>query len=170
MASTRNRRSLKQRDERRAFRRFADVAGLNLKMRSLRSPEEPKPDISCRVDGVPVFFELTRMRHLGSANAMGRHVSELGRGLQSAPPGVDTYDDRAALKDALDRKAKKHYDTGIRPICLLIRIDGVFHPSGMPASWARPILAAVGPHSRWREIWLFDEARNTVIACWRQSE
>jgi hypothetical protein len=167
-----NRRSghdeLKRREERTMFRQFVAAGGLNLQEKSLRSLAPPRPDISCRIDGDSSYFEITRMRHPRSANQMGRHLSEIKRAIPSRPPAPDTYDDRAALRDAIARKSTKAYATGDRRLGLLVWADGVYHPAGMPASWARSILADIGPGSRWSQIWVFDRPGNRVVASWRQ--
>jgi hypothetical protein len=159
----------KRREERTLFRQFAAAAGLAVQAGSLRSLAPPRPDISCRIDGDPTYFEMTRMRHPRSANKMGRHLSEITKGIPSPPPAPDTYDDRAALRDAIARKSAKAYATGDRRLGLLVWADGVCHPAGMPASWARSILADTGPRSRWSEIWVFDRPGNRVVASWGQS-
>ena len=148
------------------FREFAAAASLRLNRKSVRSPRPPRPDISCRLSGVPTYVELTRMAHAGSANVMGGYLTALRKGKQPVPLGADSYDDRAALRSALDRKANKHYDHQGRPVCLLVWTDGVLHPQGMPSSWARAILREYGPGSRWSSIWVFDRPRNRVTARW----
>jgi len=151
------------------FRQFAAAAGLHLTPRSVRSLAPPKPDLSCRIDGDPIYFEITRMSHARSADAMGRHLSALSKGIASRPPAADTYDDRAALRDAISRKEMRTYATDGCRLGLLVWVDGVYHPSGMPAAWARTILAEMGPAGRWTEIWVFDRSLNRVLGLWRQS-
>ena len=152
--------------ERDVLRRAATVAGLPLMRRSVRSLVPPRPDVSCRIAGRPTYFEITRMAHAGSANAMGRHLSELRRRDAAQPLAPDTYDDRMALRDALARKATKRYIVGKRPLCLLVWVDGVFHPQGMPPAWADAILREVGPASRWSRILVFDRPRDRIVASW----
>jgi hypothetical protein len=120
--------------------------------------------------GVPHYFELTRMVHRGSANLMGHHLSQLDR-LGSAPPlPADTYDDRMALREAIERKADKTHHAGGRPFVLVIYIDGVLHPPGMPAAWAQSIFASEGPQRHWSELWLYDAVRNVVVAHWSRTK
>lgn len=69
----------KAKEERSVFRRFAAVSGLNLNLKSIRTVKSPRPDISSRIDQAPYYFEVTRMAHRRSANAMGRHLSQLAR-------------------------------------------------------------------------------------------
>ena len=158
----------KDRYERDIFRRFSAAARLRVHPRSVRSCTPPRPDISCRIAGVPQYFELTRIAHRGSANAMGHYLSQLTRTGSAAPLGADCYDDRVALREAVARKARKNHQTGRRPSSLLIYIDGVFHPPRMPPEWARTILEAEGPTRRWSGIWLYDAACDRIIASWQQ--
>jgi hypothetical protein len=86
---------------------------------------------------------------------------------ESAPPlGADIYDDRAALRETIARKASKKYQTSGRPVALLIYIDGVFHPPKMPSSWAQMILGEEGPKRHWAGIWLYDAVYDRIIANW----
>jgi hypothetical protein len=157
----------KSKYEREVFQRFALAA--ELAVSSIESSAPPHPDISCRVAGVPHYFELTRMVHPGSADLMGDHLSQLER-LGSAPPlPVDSYDDRMALRVTIERKANKTHQTGGWPFVLVIYIDGVYHPAGMPAAWAKSIFASEGPKRHWSEIWLYDAVRNIVVAHWSRT-
>jgi hypothetical protein len=153
--------------ERNVLRAAAIAGRVELNLRSLRSLSPPKPDVSCRINGTPVYVELTQMAHARSANQMAAHVAALNRGSDPAPL-IDTYDDRAALRDALRRKAGKHYDSAGRPLYLLVWIDGFFHPGGMPSPWARRILRAQGPESRWSTIWVYDATRKRLVAQWQR--
>jgi hypothetical protein len=138
----------------------------DLAVSSIESSAPPHPDISCSVAGVPHYFELTRMVHPRSANLMGNHLSRLDR-LGSAPPLLaDSYDDRMALRLTIERKADKAHQTDGRPFVLVIYIDGVYHPAGMPAPWAQSIFASEGPQRHWSEIWLYDVVRNVIVAHW----
>ena len=156
----------KAKGERAVFRHFAALSGLNINPRSIRSGRPPRPDISCRVGQTPHYFEVTRMVHEGSANAMGHHLSKIAR-IGTAPAlAADSYDDRAALGEAIERKARANYDIDGRPIGLLIFIDGIFHPPYMPPEWARAVLEERGPKERWTGIWLYDAVDDRVVASW----
>jgi hypothetical protein len=152
--------------ERDIFRRFVRAAGLHVEPRSVRSSKPPNPDISCRLDDIPYYFELTRMVHPGSAELMGRHLSQLGRTGSAPSLGFDTYDDRAALRETIERKASKTYQTHGRPVMLLIYIDGALHPPRMLPALASTILEEQGPKRHWAGIWLYDDAVMDVIARW----
>lgn len=152
--------------ERDIFRRFVRAAGLQVEPRSVRSSKPPLRDISCRLEDIPYYFELTRMVHPGSAELMGRHLSQLGRTGLAPSLGFDTYDDRAALRETIERKASKRYQTHGRPVMLLIYLDGVLHPPRMPPAWASTILEGQGPKFSWAGIWLYDDAYNGIIARW----
>ncbi len=154
--------------ERQVFNAFVVAADLGVNRRSIRSTQPPYPDVSCRVDGVPQYFELTRMVHQGSANEMGRHLSRLSRKGSDPGPGVDSYDDRAALRETITRKASKTYETRGRPSSLLIFVDGVLHPPKMPPVWARSVLQDEGPRSHWSAIWVYDAASDRIITSWRR--
>ncbi len=160
----------KEKDERAVFLQFAAKSGLNIEARSIRSRKSPRPDISCRVAQVPHYFEVTRMAHQGSANVIGYHLSELRRKRTASPLAPDFYDDRAALRQAIERKAASKYETDGRPIGLLIFIDGVFHPPKMPTPWARAILEEKGPTERWNGIWLYDAVNEKVVASWSRND
>ena len=152
--------------ERDVFQRFALAA--QLAVSNIESCAPPHPDISCCVAGVPHYFELTRMVHPGFADLMGDHLSQLDR-LGSAPPlPMEPYDDRMALRLTIERKANKTHQTDGRPFVLVIYIDGVYHPPGMPAGWAQSIVASEGPKRHWSEIWLYDSVRNIIVAHWFQ--
>jgi hypothetical protein len=110
------------------------------------------------------------MVHPASANVMGHHLARLSRFGSATPLGLDSYDDRAALRETIERKAKKNPEKSRRPVGLLIYIDGVFHPAGMPSVWARTILSSYGPQQRWTEIWLYDAARDLIVAQWSKHE
>src|SRR5262245_45571448 len=122
----------KSKHEREVFRRFALTAGLAVNVRSIRSTASPRPDLSCRVAGVPHYFELTRMVRPGSADLMGRHLAQLERYGSATALGADSYDDRIALRETIERKAAKSHQTDGRPFVLVIYIDGVYHPPRMP--------------------------------------
>jgi hypothetical protein len=156
----------KDENERRIFRHFVRAAELSINPRSVRSLRPPRPDISCRLNGSPHYFELTRMVHHDSANAMGHHLSQLTRTGSAPPLGADIYSDRGALRETIERKASKKYQTSGRPVALLIYIDGVFHPPKMPSSWAQTILGEEGPKRHWAGIWLYDAVYNRIIANW----
>jgi hypothetical protein len=159
-------RGNKAEGERAIFRRFAAKSGLDVKPKSIRSRKVPRPDISCRVGEKPLYFEITRMVHRGSANRVGRHLSELAQKGTATALTPDIYDDRAALRETIERKADKRYETEGRPIALLVFIDGVFHPPRMPVSWAKAVLEKEGPKGRWNSIWLYDVIYDKVIASW----
>jgi hypothetical protein len=109
------------------------------------------------------------MAHQGSANAMGRHLSQLARNGTAPNLAPDSYDDRAALREAIERKAAGRYETDGRPLGLLIYIDGLFHPPHMPMRWARAVFEEKGPTARWTGIWLYDAVYNTVVASWSRN-
>jgi hypothetical protein len=118
----------KEEHERNVFRLFAKASGLSINPRSIRSRREPHPDISFRLNGIPYYFELTRMAHRKLANAR-RHFLDPVKGYGSAPPPeAYLYNDRTTLKQAIERKAAKRYETSGRPVALLIYIDGLSHP------------------------------------------
>jgi hypothetical protein len=100
--------------------------------------------ISCRVAQTPHYFELTRMADRGSANVMGHHLSELSRKGTAPALAADCFDHRGRLREAIERKARKKYETDGRPIGLLVFIDSVFHPPHMPPEWAQGILEEKG--------------------------
>jgi hypothetical protein len=159
-------KQIKKEDERRVFCRFMKAAGLSINPRSIRSPQEPRPDISCRLDGQPYYFEVTRMTHRNIANARGHHLDQLAHTGSAPPLGADIYNDRTALKQTIERKARKKYKTSGRPLALLIYLDGVFHPPKMPPSWARTILEEEGPNRNWVGIWLYDAVYDRIVASW----
>jgi hypothetical protein len=160
----------KAKGERAIFRRFAGASGLSINLKSVRSRKPPRPDISCRLRETPFYFEITRMAHQGSANAMGHHLSELARKGTAPALAPEPYDDRAALREAIERKAAGKYQTDGRPIGLLVFIDGVFHPPHMPAPWARAVFEEKGPMERWNGIWLYDAVYDTVVASWPRND
>jgi len=53
----------KDEHERDVFLNFAMKAGLKLDSNSVQTEVPPLPDISCRIDGLPHYFELSRMVH-----------------------------------------------------------------------------------------------------------
>ena len=146
----------KEKYERGVFHHFVKAAALSINAHSIRSPREPYPDISCRLNGQPYYFELTRMTHHDIANARGHYLSQLAHTGSAPPLRADIYDDRTALRQTIKRKAIKKYKTLGRPLALLIYLDGVFHPPKMPPSWARTILEDEGPSRHWVGIWLYD--------------
>jgi hypothetical protein len=77
-------------EERKVFRRFAKAAGLELLPRSVRSGTSPYPDISCRINGVRRYFEVTRMAHRSFANAVGHGLRQMKRTGVAPPPQADT--------------------------------------------------------------------------------
>lgn len=134
--------------ERSIFRRFVRAVNLPINPWSVRSLKPPFPDISCRLNGVPHYFELTRMVERAFANSMGHHLSQLTR-TGSVAPLADIYDDRAALKETIERKARKTYQRLGRPVALLIYIDGVSSSKdaflvGTDDSWERRTPKALG--------------------------
>jgi hypothetical protein len=153
-------------EERKIFRRFAQTAGLGVAPQSVRSGRPPYPDISCRIDGVRRYFELTRMTHPSFANAVGRRVDQTKRTGVPPPPQADIYDDRLALRDTLARKATKFYQHACSPLALLIHIDGIFHPPRMRPEWAEAIFQEEGGASRWDGLWLYDAVYDKVVARW----
>ena len=153
--------------ERKVFRRFAKTAGLELVPSSVRSRTSPCPDISCRINGVRRYFELTRMAHRSFANAVGRGLRQAKRTGVPPPPQADIYDDRLALRETFARKATKRYDDACSPLDLLIYIDGLFHPPRLRPEWAQAILQKEGNRaSRWDRLWLYDAVYDKVIARW----
>src|SRR5687767_1689314 len=102
-------RQSKQEHERDIFRSFVKAAGLSIDLRSVRSPKEPLPDISCRLNGVPSYFELTRMAHRKTASARGYHLNQLARTGAAPPLPADIYNDRTALRETIGRKTSKKY-------------------------------------------------------------
>jgi hypothetical protein len=99
---------------------------------------------------------------------MGHHLSQLSRARSAPPLEADIYDDRAALRQTIERKASKKYQTSGRPVVLLIYIDGIYHPPKMPSVWAQSTLAVEGPKWHWAGIWLYDAVYDRVIANWPQ--
>jgi hypothetical protein len=160
----------KAQSERTIFRQFAARSDLNIEPKSIRSRRAPRPDISCRVAQIPHYFELTRMAHQGSANLMGKHLSE-HRHKETVPVvAPDIFNHRLALREAIERKAATRYETDDRPVGLLIYIDGVVHPPKMPESWAQAILKEKGPNERWSGIWLYDAVYDKVVASWSRND
>jgi hypothetical protein len=163
-------RQSKDEHEREVFGKFAKAACLFVAPGSVRSVKPPRPDISCRLDGVTYYFELTRMLHAGTAARIGRHLRELSTTGRAAPLGLDSYDDRAALREAVKRKDRPKHQTGGGPVALLIYIDGVFHPPGMLSEWAQTILNCEGPKTHWAGIWLYDVVRGQIVAKWLREQ
>jgi hypothetical protein len=106
------------------------------------------------------------MLHEGTAARMGRHLSQLSKTGSAPPLGFDSYDDRAALRDAVKRKARPKYQTAGRPVALLIYIDGALHPPGMLSDRAQMILEEEGPKQQWAAIWLYDAFCGRIVAKW----
>jgi hypothetical protein len=99
---------------------------------------------------------------------MGHHLCQLTRN-GSVTPLADVYDDRAALKETIERKASKTYQSSGRPVALLIYIDGVLHPPKMRSAWAQTILGDEGSKRHWAGIWLYDAASDRIVASWPQT-
>lgn len=156
----------KARNEISVFLRFVVRAAISTDVLSVKSLNPPYPDVSCVIGGVRRFFELTRMVHRGSANVIGNHLAELDKVGVSSPMPCDSYDDRSALRAAIQRKAHKVHETDGGPLALVVFIDGLFHPAGMPAEWARAILEEEGPAGRWTEIWVYDDHRGVIVSHW----
>ena len=63
---------------------FAEIAGLDVELRSIRQDRPPAPDITCTVDGQRVCFELGRVAH----PAVVQNLVETARSAASSPQGV----------------------------------------------------------------------------------
>jgi hypothetical protein len=159
MKTAADRSQTQARSERAILAEFASQAGLALARQSVRSLRPPRPDLSCRLAGVPIYVEVTRLSQQGLN-------SSLAKAYKTGVSEVLVYDDRAALRQTLARKAERTYAVGTRQLALLVWIDGIYHPEGMQPSWASTILREVGPASRWVHIWVYDQPRQRVVATW----
>jgi hypothetical protein len=106
------------------------------------------------------------MLHAGTASQIGRHLSQLSKTGSAPPLSADSYDDRAALRGAVNKKARQEYQTAGRPVALLIYIDGILHPPGMLSRWAETIFDEEAPKHHWAAIWLYDVVQDLVVAKW----
>ena len=159
MKAAPDRAEMRARSERAILAELASRADLAIPRQTVRSLHPPRPDLSCRLAGVPIYVEVTRLSQQGLN-------SSLAKAYRTGVSEVLVYDDRAALRQTLSRKAERTYAVGARPLALLVWIDGIYHPEGMPPSWASTILQEVGPASRWVHIWVYDQPRQRVVATW----
>jgi hypothetical protein len=74
------------------------------------------------------------------------------------------YDDRAILRDAVEKKANKAHETHGHPLELLVYYDGVFH-GGAQREIARGAFAELQEefNGRWRRMWLYDAPSKEVL-------
>jgi hypothetical protein len=116
------------------FHRFAIASGIALNRRSVRSTKPPFPDISCRVDGIQQYFELTRLVHPELANVMGAHLSQLSKTGAAPRVAAYCYDDRSALRETIGRSFKRSVEKACSRFVRSCR--GITAPKngGFPAS------------------------------------
>jgi len=157
----------KKKHERAVFLEFAQAAQLGVDSESIVSPDEPKPDVLCRLDGEPVYFELGRLLD----QTLPRLRLEM---MRVAPQQVqmDVMNARLPERVMLEQKLGKNYDTDGVPVELLLYYD--FDESNllladfpvMPAElkarhvW-EPLLAA--HPGIFRRVWVFERYRKALL-------
>jgi len=154
----------KKEHERRVFSDFVIEAGLDVAPDSIRSEEEPLPDISCRMNGQLHYFELTRVSDQSIANEVGALLSTARRTGKGGVGRAMSYDDRQMLREAIERKIGKTYKTKGAPFDLLVYYDDAVSPSPLPDlidSIFRELQNEF--HQRWNKIWLYDWPNKQVM-------
>jgi hypothetical protein len=155
----------KAQDEMNVFLQFAEAAGFAVEPASVRPQQPPFPDISCRIDGQLRYFELTRAADQAIADDVGRLIVEERRTGIGGVGEFHVYDDRATLRETVERKARKDHQTDGHPLDLLIYYDGVFNAVAtfrhLEATF-RELQAEY--RQRWRGIWLYDSSSGRVLS------
>ncbi len=149
----------KRMQELRAFRGFIDATGLPVDRATVACLDPPYPDIGCRIDSSPYFFELGEITDEGLA----RRVSE---SLKAGKVTVGWHSQTAPLTSILASKAQKAYETDGAPLGLLL-----YYWKQAPSdplvqkvlSELRPVVGQMlssGPFSR---IWVYDHHRAGMV-------
>jgi hypothetical protein len=146
------------------FLEFAEAAGLPVDRASVKSPDPPKPDVFCMVEGEPRYFELTRAADQGIADDVGKMLvktAKTGEGLVGTP---HWYDDKAIIREAVERKAAKAHETGGLRLDLLVYGDGVFHALGTLDHVRTTFAELQAQYAEcWNALWLYDRSTRDVL-------
>ncbi|MBL0276901.1 MAG: hypothetical protein IPQ24_12540 [Anaeromyxobacter sp.] len=159
----------KKAHEREVFLEFSVAAGLGVAPDSVQSPDEPKPDIMCGLDGVTTYFELGRI--LDSA-----FVEQRITAMRVAPAQVPLDITRVRLPERtmLEQKLGKSYEVDGAPFELLLYYDfedanprtasiAAEPIEGLVRHVWRPLLEV---HPRvFRRVWVYERFRRVVL--WR---
>jgi hypothetical protein len=150
--------------ERAVFTEFVIVAGLDVPLASIKSQEPPLPDIACTLAGAPHMFELTRVADQEIANDVGMLLTKASRTGEGGVGGAHSYDDKAILRRAVERKATARHVTQGAPLSLLAYYDGVFHELGS-FDWVRATFEQLVEEyaARWHSMWLFDWPKKALL-------
>ncbi len=149
--------------ERRVFAAFVDAAGLPVEKRSIQSPEEPAPDISCVISGKVRYFELTRIVDPKIAADIGYFYTAARRGKAPHVPGIHSYCDKELVRAAVERKQEKHYEVGGCRVDLLVYCDGEQHAAVQLGFVESELESLREEHdSKWGGIWLYDQPSGKV--------
>lgn len=146
------------------FRQFAEAVGLAVGLDSICSQSPPLPDISCEIDGQPRYFELTRVADQSISNDVGNLLKEARKTGVGGVGEAHVYDDRAMLRDTVERKAAAKHETKGDRFDLLLYYDGVFHAVTTFRHIEATFRELQARYSgRWAAIWLYDRSSRRFL-------
>jgi hypothetical protein len=150
-------------DEMEIFCRFSKAARLDIEPGSTKNEQPRRPDISCRIAGQVVFFELGRI--VDEKVAREVFYPTLRTGGMSVPTA---YDPVGAFIRMVQSKANKKYDTDDSPVDLVLYY---YEQSPELALMSKhlgqraPEIGAMIQESQFRTLWIFDMWSTSVL--WR---
>jgi hypothetical protein len=135
---------------------------LDIDPRTVENREPPEPDILCRVSRAQCYFELGEITDENIAQKAGVAAKK------SQDVFAGAFSLLSPLERIFNRKCSKIYDTGGRPLYLLLHYSvghQVPHITlATEISRARPTIVSRLQKSPFNSLWLYDGWKQDVIA------
>ena len=152
-----NREEQKRMREMEIFRAFASVANLGIDESSVVSGSPPHPDIGCKIEGNPCWFEL--------GEVISKEVAEKINPTRRDSEERFSVSQESALCGIVKKKKAKSYETHGAPVNLILHFDLRFGSSGVVAGLIDKnigclrTLVTTGPFAR---VWVYDAFGKTI--------
>ncbi len=143
---------LQSAEENAIFGAFAEAANLKLEGQP-KIEYPPKPDISCRIEGVVYFFELGEIVD----SAVAKQRSDLRR--YGSAEHV-SFDPIGSLGYIIEKKKNRTYDGTATPVDLLLHADVLQLPHNAIEAFRPEIEKLL---SKFQRVWVFDLTRREVV-------
>ena len=142
-----------------AFNGFVSASGLKVDPGTAKNEKPPLPDISCKIDDAPYFFELGEVTDEELAEQVG-----ISKRTQADGDGGFFGEEKPLLR-MVSKKAESTYSTGGVPLDLVLHYDKQypFVPSDYLNRYEADIAAAMTPNGPFSRIWIYDSWTKSVL-------
>ena len=143
-----------------AFNGFVSASGLKVDPGTAKNEKPPLPDISCKIDDAPYFFELGEVTDEELAEQVG-----ISKRTQADGDGGFFGEEKPLLRMVSKKAESTTYSTGGVPLDLVLHYDKQypFDPAYYLERYEADIAAAMTPNGPFSRIWIYDSWTKSVL-------